>query len=590
MGEHSDSGAGSSGEPADRSNPGGDDADPAHPIDSTGPAASHAASGSDSPDRRGVSRRWLFGASGAAALAGLAVGTGSTAALRDTGTGSDVHREVWPRTPDFTATVDTVAVAPVAGVHLQYGTDAAREVVVSWHTTAAVRNPVVRFGTPTAGFGTTVPAQTRTYRDAASGTEVRVHHARLTGLAPDSEYVYAAGHDGAPPELGTLRTAPAGRAAFRFTSFGDQGTPTLGKLDNGRYVNDNLGSPFAGDVTGGIEHLAPLFNLVNGDLCYANLATDRIRTWNDWWANNSRSARYRPWMPAPGNHENERGNGPIGYSAFQTYFTVPDSGAEELARGLWYSFTVGGMRVIALANDDICYQDGGDSYVRGYSGGTQKRWLEQELAAARADRGIDWIVVFMHQVAISSADKANGADLGIREQWLPLFDRYQVDLVLCGHEHHYERSHPVRGVLATDTLTPKPVADAVTPGRAGPTGAATDVVDTSKGTVHLVIGGGGTSVPSNRLFFPGEQCRVLTAVGAIGSATGKKAPAYVLESAAWSAFKDPDHPYGFCAFDVDPGRPGGDTTITATYFALDSGPGEWKPVDSFTLTRPRSDR
>jgi hypothetical protein len=50
----------------------------------------------------------------------------------------------------------------------------------------------------------------------------------------------------------------------------------------------------------------------------------------------------------------------------------------------------------------------------------------------------------MHQVAISTVDKFNGADLGIREEWVPLFDKYGVDLVVCGHEHHYERSHPIR--------------------------------------------------------------------------------------------------------------------------------------------------
>ena len=33
-------------------------------------------------------------------------------------------------------------------------------------------------------------------------------------------------HDGAAPEFGTFRTSPRGRAAFTFTSFGDQGTPT----------------------------------------------------------------------------------------------------------------------------------------------------------------------------------------------------------------------------------------------------------------------------------------------------------------------------------------------------------------------------
>jgi 3',5'-cyclic AMP phosphodiesterase CpdA len=283
-------------------------------------------------------------------------------------------------------------------------------------------------------------------------------------------------------------------------------------------------------------------------------------------------------MPAPGNHENELGNGAIGYEAFQTYFTVPDSGVEQLARGLWYSFTVGGVRIIAVANDDICYQDAGNSYVRGYSGGAQKRWLEAELAKARGERGIDWVVVFMHQTAISSADKFNGADRGIREDWLPLFDRYQVDLVLCGHEHHYERSHPVRGTLGTDTLTPKP-AD-----------TRTDVIDTTKGTVHVVIGGGGTSAPSNTLFFPQSQCRVITAVGAPDPATGKKTPVYVLEDAPWSAFKDAEHPYGFCSFDVDPGEPGGQTKITGIYYALTGPTSELTVVDKFTLTRPRADR
>ena len=33
-------------------------------------------------------------------------------------------------------------------------------------------------------------------------------------------------------------------------------------------------------------------------------------------------------MPAAGNHENELGNGPIGYRAYQTYFALPDSGAD----------------------------------------------------------------------------------------------------------------------------------------------------------------------------------------------------------------------------------------------------------------------
>ncbi len=55
------------------------------------------------------------------------------------------------------------------------------------------------------------------------------------------------------------------------------------------------------------------------------------------------------------------------------------------------------------------------------------------------------IVVFMHQCAMSTSLPGNGSDLGIRQAWLPLFDKYEVDLVLSGHEHDYERTYPVRG-------------------------------------------------------------------------------------------------------------------------------------------------
>lgn len=483
---------------------------------------------------------------------------------------------------------DPVTTPPVAGLHLQFGADASSEMVVSWHTLQPVENPKVVLGRLDGTFEQTIEAAQTSYTDAKSGQRVYAYHARLRGLQADAPYLYAAMHAGAEPEFATFRTAPRGRAAFTFTSFGDQGTPTLGKkfvapagvtLKDPPFVNDNLGSPAAGDTTLGVERLKPLFHLFNGDLCYANLAEDRVRTWWDFWDNNSRSARKRPWMPSPGNHENELGNGPIGYQAYQTYFSVPEaSGQTELTRGLWYAFTAGSMRVISIANDDICYQDGGNSYVRGYSQGAQKAWLEKELAAARDDHGIDWLVVCMHQVAISTADMFNGADLGIREEWVPLFDKYGVDLVVCGHEHHYERSHPIRGRESNATLTPVPAA------------TATDVIDTTKGTVHMVIGGGGTSVPSNQLFFNPPACRVITAVGEPDPKTGKRPPVYLKEQAPWFAVRNAAHAYGFAAFTLDPGSAsGGTTSIKVVYYDVVGPDGQIAPFETFTLTRPRRD-
>jgi hypothetical protein len=478
---------------------------------------------------------------------------------------------------------------PVAGLHLQFGADAYSEMVVSWHTLQPVRHAKVVLGLLDGKLEQTVEANEASYTDAKSGQVVYAYHAKLAGLQADCGYLYCALHEGAELEFGTFRTAPRGRARFTFTSFGDQGTPTVGKrfvppagvtLPTPLYVNDNLGSPAAGDTTLGVERLRPLFHLLNGDLCYANIADDRVRTWWDFWENNSRSARNRPWMPAAGNHENELGNGPIGYQAYQTYFSLPPASDQtDLTRGLWYAFTAGSMRVISIANDDVVYQDGGNSYVRGYSKGAQKAWLEKQLTAARSDSDIDWLVVCMHQVAISTVDKFNGADLGIRQEWTPLFDKYGVDLVVCGHEHHYERSHPLRGWQSNATLTPVPVA------------TATDVIDTTRGTVHMVIGGGGTSLPSNQLFFDPPACRVITAVGAPDPVTGKRPPIYVKEDAPWSAVRNAAHAYGFAAFELDPGsRPGDFTTIKVTYYDVVGPDGRVAAFESFTLRRPRRDQ
>ncbi len=513
----------------------------------------------DDESRFALSRRKLLAAAGAAAATSL-LGTGI-------------------------AEGETLTTPPVAGLHLQFGADASSEMVVSWHTLQRVQRPRALLGRLSGKLERTVVARETSYTDAKSGQIVYAYHARLAQLQPNSSYMYAALHDGAEPEFGSFRTSPRGRARFTFTSFGDQGTPTVGKkyappsgvtLPNPPFVNDNLGSPAAGDTTLGVERLKPLFHLFNGDLCYANLANDRVRTWWDFWANNSRSARNRPWMPSPGNHENELGNGPIGYQAYQTYFALPSSPSQtNVTRGLWYAFTAGSMRVISIANDDIVYQDAGNSYVRGYSRGAQKAWLERELAGARRDHEIDWVVVCMHQVAISSVDQFNGADLGIRQEWLPLFDKYAVDLVVCGHEHHYERSHPIRGQQANATLTPIPAS------------TVTDVIDTTKGTVHMVIGGGGTSVPSNQLFFNPLACRVITAVGEPDATTGKRPPIYVKEDAPWSAVRNAAHSYGFAAFSVDPGARGGYTTIKVTYYDVTGPYGQLSPFETFTLRRPR---
>ena len=69
----------------------------------------------------------------------------------------------------------------------------------------------------------------------------------------------------------------------------------------------------------------------------------------------------------------------------------------------------------------------------------QLPWLTKALAASRAP----WKVVVGHHPLISSG--FYGDDPAALRRLAPLFERYGVQLYINGHDHHYERSQPIRG-------------------------------------------------------------------------------------------------------------------------------------------------
>jgi hypothetical protein len=420
-------------------------------------------------------------------------------------------------------------------VHLTWGTDPARSVVVSWTSRGKAEAPRVRIGQRV------IPAVERGSAGGVSGKVSWTYHALVDGLRPGGTYGYAvtADNDGnaADPFSATFRTAPEGRAAFRFTSFGDLAGP------NARRASSAGQSAYA---VGAVEALQPLFHLLNADLADGEPPpAARPQVWRDFGIDVEASAANRPWMPVPGDHGVE----------YLARYSLPANGLPEFA-GRWYAFRIGTAAFICLSGDDVAYPGAR------YSGGAQTRWLEATLAAARRDSSIDWIVVGFHQCACSSSRADSGPGLGIRREWLPIFDRYEVDLVLCGHGGGYERSFPVRGTDSADTLRPRPV-----------TTTDSGVFDTSQGTVHLALGCGDNDAE------PGPA-----------AADGP-------ETAPWSARRDTAAGYGVAVFDVNPGtEAGGQTSITVRYYhAVDADPALGTPTDdyalfeTFTLVRPRSD-
>jgi hypothetical protein len=501
----------------------------------------------------GVSRRSFIGAVGATA-GGLLVASSPV---------------LWQQA----AKADTVTAEQV---HLTFGQDPAREVAVSWVTPTSVSNPTVMVGSAVGGFGHSVAAETRTYTDSNNGIQTIAQHARIERLQPDTTYVYRIVSDGETQLSGAFRTAPEGRVPFRFTSVGDIacGDTAFSKA-----------SLNAAATAASVELFDPVVHLVNGDLSYANSnQLYQPQVWADYFDNTQLSAANRPWMPTLGNHENEPGNGPQGYLSYQTRFTLPNNGSADF-EGNWYKFQIGSVLFVMLDNNDVCYQvdtgtylsTGDNQILTGYSGGAQERWLEKTLREASTDISVDWIVVVMHQPAMSTSD-AEGSDLGIRQNWMPLFYRYGVDFVLAGHDHDYERSYVVKGTDPDTILRPHVVSTELTN------------VDSDLGLVHLVIGTGGTHGHDDVYMTDTADDEPEEGVNVSGTEIET-------EDAPWSAVTDPNttYPWGIGVFDVDPGGfPGDKTTMTFTYYHTSawSGSGPYPtPVefDTFTATRTRSD-
>jgi len=71
----------------------------------------------------------------------------------------------------------------------------------------------------------------------------------------------------------------------------------------------------------------------------------------------------------------------------------------------------------------------------------QIKWVENELKNSDSN----WKIAVFHHPLYSSGDR-HGSDLRLREVLEPLFLKYNVSVVLNGHDHFYERIKPQKGI------------------------------------------------------------------------------------------------------------------------------------------------
>ena len=78
-------------------------------------------------------------------------------------------------------------------------------------------------------------------------------------------------------------------------------------------------------------------------------------------------------------------------------------------------------------------------------GSKQYTFVQNDLAKAAADPNTDWIVIVHHNQKYAATKNYEIPD---ENEWNvayhPLFEQYNVDLVLQGHQHNYQRTFPIK--------------------------------------------------------------------------------------------------------------------------------------------------
>jgi len=104
----------------------------------------------------------------------------------------------------------------------------------------------------------------------------------------------------------------------------------------------------------------------------------------------------------------------------------------------------------------------------------------------------------------------------------------------------------------------------------------------------MILGGGGHSTATPPSSFDDDSHGVVIYDVAPPANGVRQSLKVTQEPSHWSAHRDLTNEYGFGVFDLDPGQPGGTTTITFTYYGTTLGSATYRPLDTITLTRPRA--
>jgi hypothetical protein len=292
----------------------------------------------------------------------------------------------------------------------------ASQAIVVWATRQAGAASVeYRVGSGTLS----VESATSTFR-ASSATGIPdyyQHEAVLTGLSPNTTYTYdlrVSGADPTPNVVDHFRTAPSdGTGTIRVLTFGDSGNGSTGQGQ----MADRIG--------------AATFDLALhvGDIAYSYGTYAQFDAF--FFPYYAAWLRQKAIFPTIGNHDDRTASA----TPYRTFFVLPRDGASQAFPNnaeRFYSFDYGPVHFIALDTEA--------AFLSTARRQEQIAWLTQDL---QASQNRPWRVAFFHRPPYNSGLE-HGSELPVRAAFGPLFEQYNVQLVLNGHEHSYERSVPWR--------------------------------------------------------------------------------------------------------------------------------------------------
>lgn len=169
-----------------------------------------------------------------------------------------------------------------------------------------------------------------------------------------------------------------------------------------------------------------------GDHVYPNGSpANWERCWRPSWGDTTKRIM-RLLRPSLGNHDLDNGFG-------EAYYALFGKAAGEKGKG-YYAYDLGAWKVISL-NSEIVTNPAFSVEARR----EQEAWLKQELEGNTKK----CTAVYFHRPRFSSG--GHTGDLRMTGIWNILYDA-NVDLVLNGHDHHYERFYPQTPAGLRDTV------------------------------------------------------------------------------------------------------------------------------------------